>query len=424
MQPPHCWRGLDARSTGMIDDRIENFARCGVSSVDEWANQFRLDRTDADRARTGAPLGRSGDLEAPAEAGIVSTILDFFAKRISGGVLRGPLTRMLVGKSAARVDLTELDTSRVPAAEILEHLLRAGPDGQYRSSSILRERWVGTEAPFAAFPCIAVQARYRHRGPLYGLPVSIDARRQAEHKAPHRSRAPVAGARHSGSRQSRTRHAGIRTREKHRRRSRIIVVNPALEGIVGIQEAKRWQEAAKELLARATFSALDVMDAFGHLATAVGNTLSPLPGKDVKVGAQERQILPSAVLFHLAFMGQAVMKDLEFLRGLPPSATALEAALRLSDHKPESEGPTSAREIERYFTADSDPSQEAAVMEARQAPGLVVEGPPGTGKSQTIVNMVADAIGMGKSLLVICQKQAALEVVRKRLERNDWEIVS
>ena len=150
----------------------------------------------------------------------------------------------------------------------------------------------------------------------------------------------------------------------------------------------------------------------------MGNTLSPLPGKDVKVGAHERQIVPSAVLFHLAFMGQAVMKDLELLRGLPPNSTALEAALRLSDHKPESDGPVSAREIERFFTADSDPSQEAAVMEARQAPGLVIEGPPGTGKSQTIVNMVADAIGMGKSLLVICQKQAALEVVRKRLEKE------
>ncbi|MEZ2146334.1 AAA domain-containing protein [Bradyrhizobium sp. DN5] len=49
---------------------------------------------------------------------------------------------------------------------------------------------------------------------------------------------------------------------------------------------------------------------------------------------------------------------------------------------------------------------------------MVIEGPPGTGKSQTIVNMVADAIGTGKSLLVICQKQAALEVVRKRLDKE------
>ncbi|MBF3329239.1 hypothetical protein HKW68_41260, partial [Pseudomonas aeruginosa] len=51
----------------------------------------------------------------------------------------------------------------------------------------------------------------------------------------------------------------------------------------------------------------------------------------------------------------------------------------------------------------------------RQSPGLLVEGPPGTGKSQTIVNMVADAIGRQRSLLIVCQKHAALEVVHKRL---------
>lgn len=112
------------------------------------------------------------------------------------------------------------------------------------------------------------------------------------------------------------------------------------------------------------------------------------------------------------------MKDLETLRGLPPTATALEAALRLNEQQPEPSASPQVKEVERYFTADSDPSQEAAVLEARQAPGLVIEGPPGTGKSQTIVNMVADAIGTGKSLLVICQKQAALEVVRKRLDKE------
>jgi predicted ATP-dependent serine protease len=55
-------------------------------------------------------------------------------------------------------------------------------------------------------------------------------------------------------------------------------------------------------------------------------------------------------------------------------------------------------------------------MKARAAPGLLVEGPPGTGKSQTIVNVIADSIGRKQSVLVVCQKQAALQVVQKRLE--------
>ena len=130
------------------------------------------------------------------------------------------------------------------------------------------------------------------------------------------------------------------------------------------------------------------------------------------------ELAPSAVLFHLAFMGQAVVKDLDHLKQRSPEGTGLEIALRLGEAAPERQASARTREIDKYFTADSDPSQEQAVMEARSAPGLVVEGPPGTGKSQTIVNIVADSIGRGKSLLVICQKQAALDVVRKRLERE------
>jgi primosomal replication protein N'' len=402
----------------MIDDRIENFARCDVSSVDEWANQFRLDRR-MPIARALALLSIPSETWKPLpKQGYVSTILDFFAKRISGGVLRGPLTRMLIGKTA-RVDLTELDTSRVPAAEILEHLLARGTrtvnidpatfsekDGLERrlrslhSHALLYRRDTGIDGLYMAFPFLLMRDSRPSAKPRIA-PVLL---------WPVRVLPEVGNRGHVTLGYGRDKSADVE--------AEYVIVNPALEGMVGIPEAKRWQEAAQELLARATFSALDVMDAFGQLATSMGNTLSPLPGKDVKVGAQERQILPSAVLFHLAFMGQAVMKDLELLRGLPPSSTALEAALRLSDHTPESGGPVSSPEIERFFTADSDPSQEAAVMEARRAPGLVIEGPPGTGKSQTIVNMVADAIGMGKSLLVVCQKQAALEVVRKRLERE------
>jgi primosomal replication protein N'' len=402
----------------LVDDRIENFARCGLPSVDEWANQFRLDRR--------MPIGRAlALLSVPSESwkplpkqGYVSTILDFFAKRISGGVLRGPLTRMLIGKTA-RVDLTELDTSRVPATEILEHLLARGTrtvnidpatfsenDGLERrlrslhSHALLYRRDTGIDGLYMAFPFLLIRDSRPTAKPRIA-PVLL---------WPVRVLPEVGNRGHVTLGYGREKSADIEAEH--------VIVNPALEGMVGIPEAKRWQEAAQELLARATFSTLDVMDAFGQLATSGGNTLAPLPGKDVKIGAQERQVVPSAVLFHLAFMGQAVMKDLELLRGLPPSSTALEAALRLSDQKPEGGGSVHAREIERFFTADSDPSQESAVMEARQAPGLVIEGPPGTGKSQTIVNMVADAIGMGKSLLVVCQKQAALEVVRKRLEKE------
>ncbi|NBU36600.1 MAG: hypothetical protein EBS35_08505 [Bacteroidetes bacterium] len=45
----------------------------------------------------------------------------------------------------------------------------------------------------------------------------------------------------------------------------------------------------------------------------------------------------------------------------------------------------------------------------------MVQGPPGTGKSQLIANLMADAMGSKKSVLLVCQKRVALEVVQKRL---------
>lgn len=190
-------------------------------------------------------------------------------------------------------------------------------------------------------------------------------------------------------------------------------LNPAFDGLLGPEATKRWREVADELLGRASLTAGAVMDAFGTLATAQGRVLAPLP-RDARVRAGDDQLSCSAVLFHLAYTGQAVAEDLRALRAIPPAGTALETALRVTE-APRGEPPGPVPELERFFTAASDPSQEAAVFAARQAPGLVVEGPPGTGKSQTIVNMVADAIGRKKSVLIVCQKQAALDVVHKRL---------
>jgi len=113
-------------------------------------------------------------------------------------------------------------------------------------------------------------------------------------------------------------------------------------------------------------------------------------------------------------MGQAVMKDLELLRACHQARPRSKPHFAF-DHKPKSDGPVSAREIERFFTADSDPSQERR-HEARQARALS-RSPPGTGKSQRSSTW-SPIDRMGKSLLVVCQKQAALEVVRKRLEKE------
>jgi very-short-patch-repair endonuclease len=66
---------------------------------------------------------------------------------------------------------------------------------------------------------------------------------------------------------------------------------------------------------------------------------------------------------------------------------------------------------------DADPSQIAVIEDAKAGRNLVVEGPPGTGKSQTITNLIAETLGAGKSVLFVSEKMAALEVVKERLDR-------
>ena len=60
-------------------------------------------------------------------------------------------------------------------------------------------------------------------------------------------------------------------------------------------------------------------------------------------------------------------------------------------------------------------SQLAAVVAAQRGKDFVLFGPPGAGKSQTIVNMISNCLAHGKSVLFVSQKTAALEVVRRRL---------
>jgi very-short-patch-repair endonuclease len=65
---------------------------------------------------------------------------------------------------------------------------------------------------------------------------------------------------------------------------------------------------------------------------------------------------------------------------------------------------------------DADSSQHSALIHALRGQNLVIEGPPGTGKSQTITNLIAAALARGKTVLFVAEKLAALEVVRRRLD--------
>ncbi len=65
---------------------------------------------------------------------------------------------------------------------------------------------------------------------------------------------------------------------------------------------------------------------------------------------------------------------------------------------------------------DADSSQHSALIDAIKGKNLVIEGPPGTGKSQTIANLIAATMAQGKRVLFVAEKLVALEVVRRRLD--------
>ncbi|MFT5044316.1 MAG: very-short-patch-repair endonuclease [Porticoccaceae bacterium] len=65
---------------------------------------------------------------------------------------------------------------------------------------------------------------------------------------------------------------------------------------------------------------------------------------------------------------------------------------------------------------EADSSQHSALIDVVNGRNLVIEGPPGTGKSQTITNLIAACINNGLSVLFVAEKLAALEVVKRRLD--------
>ncbi|MEP9349145.1 DUF3320 domain-containing protein [Xanthobacter sp. KR7-225] len=75
-----------------------------------------------------------------------------------------------------------------------------------------------------------------------------------------------------------------------------------------------------------------------------------------------------------------------------------------------------AREVVCLLPADS--SQTVASVMAAAGHDMVIVGPPGTGKSQTIANMIAHCLAVGKTVLFVAEKAAALNVVHRRLREH------
>src|SRR5260221_307793 len=72
-----------------------------------------------------------------------------------------------------------------------------------------------------------------------------------------------------------------------------------------------------------------------------------------------------------------------------------------------------------YSVLDADSSQRSAIAAVLSGHSLVIHGPPGTGKSQTIANLTAALVARGRKVLFVAEKRAAIDAVLSRLKAVD-----
>lgn len=73
---------------------------------------------------------------------------------------------------------------------------------------------------------------------------------------------------------------------------------------------------------------------------------------------------------------------------------------------------------DEFLVLDADSSQNYAINAVLAGQSLIIKGPPGTGKSQTIANLIASLVARDKKVLFVAEKRAAIEAVTKRLDQQ------
>jgi len=150
--------------------------------------------------------------------------------------------------------------------------------------------------------------------------------------------------------------------------------------------------------------------------------------QDVREAVAEQpgfEVVEECVLASFSFAKYLMWKDLrdriqdlkenpfvDHLVDRPQEAYQQDASFILHDELDEKIDPAQI-----YIPLNCDSSQMVAVEAASRPQDFVLEGPPGTGKSETIANMIANNLAQGLKVLFVAEKIAALQVVYRRLEK-------
>ena len=141
------------------------------------------------------------------------------------------------------------------------------------------------------------------------------------------------------------------------------------------------------------------------------------------LGEERWEVLDEAYLGHFSFTKHLMWRDLENNSQALLQNDVVHHLVETPTEKFAQEGDFPQLEdlddvqdkSELFCPLDADSSQLAAVIAAEKDMTFVLEGPPGTGKSQTIANLMAHCLALGKRVLFVSEKMAALNVVYNRL---------
>ena len=169
--------------------------------------------------------------------------------------------------------------------------------------------------------------------------------------------------------------------------------------------------------------------------TALTDATSLVPFPEKGALPNEPILVPSAVLGLFPMKSPGMIRDTRWMRDnehslkAPVKSFLTREALEVKpelvsdveDNASAEEQSNATKKLQRDFANEfiisrADPCQANAVTSSATSPALVIHGAPGTGKSQTIANIIGDHLARGQRVLFVCDKRTALDVVKFRLD--------